>query len=554
MLPDLQQVAARRRNLLLTLLTLGGCTQAHPARALPAASSAARNAAATSMAAAGAPKKPPGAVRLLLTGDVMLGRGVDQILPHHADPQIYEGWVKDARDYVALAEAANGGPLPLPAVAARGAAYPWGDFGLAEIAAMAPDATVVNLETALTARGAPWPGKGIHYRCHPANAACLAAAGVDVAALANNHALDWGRFEALDDTLAALRGAGVRAAGAGHTLAEAERPAVVELPPRSGGGGGGGGKSAGGGKDSASSGVSGAAAPAAAAAAPAGEPAGEQQQQQQQQQEHEQPLPGRVLVWAFGHESSGVMPGWDATPARPGIAVTDLSAADAERIAATVRAAKTRPGDVAVVSLHVGGNWGFDVPEAQKQFAHALLDAGGPDVVHCHSSHHAKGFEVRRAGGPAAAAKVPAAAVGPAAARPAAGAGAGLGLILWGAGDLISDYEGIANASVDAAFPKASHRDDVGALWFADIVPGGSAAGGGGGGGGGDVSSSGRLVALTVTPTRLRHLRLERPDPGDADYLERTLAREAAKLGGGAKGVRRLPVGADGTVRFAAVL
>jgi hypothetical protein len=38
-----------------------------------------------------------------------------------------------------------------------------------------PRVLMMNLETAVTARGHPWPGKGIHYRMHPANVAALTA-------------------------------------------------------------------------------------------------------------------------------------------------------------------------------------------------------------------------------------------------------------------------------------------------------------------------------------------------------------------------------------------
>ena len=71
-------------------------------------------------------------LNLLLAGDLMTGRGIDQILPHPVDPALHEPWVRDARDYVRLAEAANG-PVP------RGAAldYPWGD-ALAFMATRAP--------------------------------------------------------------------------------------------------------------------------------------------------------------------------------------------------------------------------------------------------------------------------------------------------------------------------------------------------------------------------------------------------------------------------------
>jgi poly-gamma-glutamate capsule biosynthesis protein CapA/YwtB (metallophosphatase superfamily) len=66
--------------------------------------------------------------------------------------------VHDARDYVALAERASG-PIPAPV----SWAYIWGD-ALAEMERAAPDACIVNLETAVTTADAPWPRKGIHYR------------------------------------------------------------------------------------------------------------------------------------------------------------------------------------------------------------------------------------------------------------------------------------------------------------------------------------------------------------------------------------------------------
>jgi poly-gamma-glutamate capsule biosynthesis protein CapA/YwtB (metallophosphatase superfamily) len=47
----------------------------------------------------------------VLTGDVMLGRGIDQILPHPGDPRLYEVSIHDARDYVGPAERAHG-PIP----------------------------------------------------------------------------------------------------------------------------------------------------------------------------------------------------------------------------------------------------------------------------------------------------------------------------------------------------------------------------------------------------------------------------------------------------------
>lgn len=41
-----------------------------------------------------------GLVTLLLGGDVMLGRGIDQILPHPGEPELREPNLRDARGYL----------------------------------------------------------------------------------------------------------------------------------------------------------------------------------------------------------------------------------------------------------------------------------------------------------------------------------------------------------------------------------------------------------------------------------------------------------------------
>jgi len=72
---------------------------------LPATLAAGGTAVARTEATCGAGRR---AIRLLLTGDVMCGRGVDRILPHPSDPRIFEPRVRDARDHVRLAERAHG--------------------------------------------------------------------------------------------------------------------------------------------------------------------------------------------------------------------------------------------------------------------------------------------------------------------------------------------------------------------------------------------------------------------------------------------------------------
>jgi poly-gamma-glutamate synthesis protein (capsule biosynthesis protein) len=269
-------------------------------------------------------------VTLFLAGDVMTGRGIDQVLAHPGDPRIFEPWSRSALDYVQLAEQVNG-PIPRPV----DTAWIWGD-ALPVLAQAAPDVRIINLETAVTAHGIPWPGKGIQYRMHPANIACLTAAAIDCCILANNHVLDWNRA-GLEETLDSLTHAGLASAGAGRNAAEAAAPAAFPLPER-----------------------------------------------------------GRVLVFAWGLPSSGIPGTWAATGHTPGISLLpDLSDASSELVSATV-AGHRRPGDRVVISLHWGGNWGYPVPESHRRFARALIDAESADLIHGHSSHHPLGMELYR--------------------------------------------------------------------------------------------------------------------------------------------------------------
>jgi poly-gamma-glutamate synthesis protein (capsule biosynthesis protein) len=160
----------------------------------------------------------------MLCGDVMIGRGIDQVLAHPSPPALYEPIVHSALDYVALAETANG---PIPRKAAP--SYVWGD-ALDELAFRKPDLRIINLETAVTHADQPEP-KGINYRMSPQNLSCLTAAKIDCCGLANNHVLDWGRG-GLVETLQSLQNAGIATAGAGGDLAAAEAPAILEISGR----------------------------------------------------------------------------------------------------------------------------------------------------------------------------------------------------------------------------------------------------------------------------------------------------------------------------------
>ena len=93
----------------------------------------------------------------------MLGRGVDQVMPHPGGPELRESSAGDARAYVRLAERANG-PIPQPA----SFSWPWGD-ALAVLDELAPDVMVINLETSVTRSADFAAGKAVCCRMSPDN-------------------------------------------------------------------------------------------------------------------------------------------------------------------------------------------------------------------------------------------------------------------------------------------------------------------------------------------------------------------------------------------------
>lgn len=161
-------------------------------------------------------------ITLFLCGDVMTGRGIDQILPNSVNPRIYESYVKDARVYVRLAETQNG-PVRQPV----SYSYIWGD-AIKVWEQLKPACKIINLETSITTHNKPWPGKGINYRMHPKNVEVLTSVGIDFCSVANNHILDW-EYEGLLETLQVLKDAGIAYAGAGINLSEAGKG--VQLKP-----------------------------------------------------------------------------------------------------------------------------------------------------------------------------------------------------------------------------------------------------------------------------------------------------------------------------------
>ncbi|MHB1121866.1 MAG: CapA family protein [Ramlibacter sp.] len=349
-------------------------------------------------------------VRLFLCGDVMTGRGIDQLLPHPVPPHLFEPYVQSATGYVRLAEARCG-----PLGRQLDVAYPWGD-ALAVLEEMQPALRIVNLETAVTVSEDAQPGKGIHYRMHPANVPCLLRAGIHCCVLANNHVLDWGAAGLLE-TLRTLEAADLRFAGAGRDAARAAAPARLPLP---------GG--------------------------------------------------GRVLVFGVATASSGVPASWAATARRPGVNYLEtVSPASAARLAAAI-APQRQPGDLVLLSIHWGANWSPAVPPAHREFARELVASGAVDVVHGHSSHHVLPIELIDGK-----------------------------LVLYGCGDFINDYEGIAG--------HEAFRPDLALMYFPRLD-----------------RTSGKLDELLLVPMRRRRLRMERADAQDAARLAAMVQAEPSQV------------------------
>jgi poly-gamma-glutamate synthesis protein (capsule biosynthesis protein) len=346
-------------------------------------------------------------LRLFLCGDVMTGRGVDQVMHHSVNPRIYESYIKDARDYVRLAERKHGNiedPVSYD--------YIWGD-AMEVWNRFDPVFKIINLETSVTDDGDPWPGKGIHYRMHPGNTKLLSTADIDFCSLANNHVLDWGH-EGLFETLQSLEEEGISTAGAGKNLSEARKPAVLSKSSH------------------------------------------------------------RVIVFSYGTPTSGVLRSWAATPEKPGINLLNLDGKNAiDRINQKIQSIK-QPGDVVVFSVHWGDNWGYGVPRRQQKFARRLIDDGGVDIVHGHSSHHVRGFEVYKNK-----------------------------LILYGAGDFLNDYEGISG--------HEQYRDDLTLMYFPNIDP-----------------TTGELLSMEMVPMQIKNLSLKHAEENDAQWLLSTLNQEVA--------------------------
>ena len=246
----------------------------------------------------------------------------------------------------------------------------------------------------------------------------MQAASIDCCVLANNHVLDLGHAGLLE-TLSTLEHLRIESAGAGRDVVEARAPAVIDLKDK-----------------------------------------------------------GRVILFAVACVTSGTPKLWAATHDVAGVNVlTELSGAAVADIAGQVAKLK-RPGDIVVVSIHWGPNWGYEIDPAEQRFARALIDMAGVSIVHGHSSHHAKAIEVYKKR-----------------------------LVLYGCGDFLNDYEGIRGYE--------EFRDDLVLMYLADIDP-----------------ANGDLAGLEMVPLQIRRFQLVRSSTGDVEWMRQTLDRECQRFGG----------------------
>jgi poly-gamma-glutamate synthesis protein (capsule biosynthesis protein) len=190
------------------------------------------------------------------------------------------------------------------------------------------------------------------------------------------------------------------------------------------------------------------------------------------------PLPGgrRLIVSACAHESSGVPDDWAALTQEPGVnLLSDFSIAGADDLAARV-APHRLPGDVAVVTIHGGDTWGYDVPQQHINFAHWLIERGF-DLVYGHSSHRVRPIEIYRDR-----------------------------LILYGCGDFIDDYEGITGYQ--------RYRDDLVLMLFPSLS-----------------AHTGQLAMLEMTPLQIRRMRLNRASATDIQWICDTMNTISRRFG-----------------------
>ncbi|TMW65002.1 hypothetical protein Poli38472_009169 [Pythium oligandrum] len=180
-----------------------------------------------------------------------------------------------------------------------------------------------------------------------------------------------------------------------------------------------------------------------------------------------------VSVIAVTTECAGTPYDWNATAKRSGMICLPaiLSAHSVDRAMNQITEILRMNGllpprhpeeDFVVLSVHWGPNWAYryrddlDYQRYRQQLAHRIVHELGVELIYGHSSHHIRGLEIFEGK-----------------------------LIIYGAGDLVNDYEGFENPG-DEAYNK------LGALFLVDLYP-----------------ATGNLQTLRLVPTVMDRLQLK---------------------------------------------
>ncbi|MEM5801945.1 MAG: CapA family protein [Candidatus Aenigmatarchaeota archaeon] len=127
-------------------------------------------------------------LKILLTGDVMLGRTVNRVLKLDNFSWVWGNTIKIFHE---------------------------------------ADLRLINLECVISSKGTPDPRSYFHFRSNPVAIEVLKKAKIDFASIANNHVLDFGE-EALLEMLELLRKNKIAFSGAGENIDKACEPAILE--------------------------------------------------------------------------------------------------------------------------------------------------------------------------------------------------------------------------------------------------------------------------------------------------------------------------------------
>ena len=173
-------------------------------------------------------------------------------------------------------------------------------------------------------------------------------------------------------------------------------------------------------------------------------------------------------IFAVAAGCSGTPRDWWASESQSGLVglpplVNERNIDEAIDIVQNIVSPKSSQRDnrIRILSIHWGPNWALkhessEEIQARRKFAHRLIDECGIDLIYGHSSHHIRGLERYKGK-----------------------------LIMYGAGDIINDYEGFENVGEEK-------YNRLGGVFVVDL------------------SSSGDLRQLQIVPMLMNQLRLER--------------------------------------------